>query len=374
MDSTSEIFPEVTLSDYDEVMLSDEERPSTPKQAPEECKVEPSRTADNTQDVPNPANVSAAMANPDPSPLVAVTTVATLVTAPGSAASAKTAPTKPNQCRLCPKQHTLFRCMVFRKMPMDRRLRTVVAHQYCFNCLRADHQARSCTNPHRCQWCNERHHTLLHSRSRSSHAPKAPATSVPPSPRQTEPGPPPALAPGTPLSLSSPSAFPVHTAPISRLPIGRIISLAPTLIVRLCLTHSNIPVRALLDPCCRGSQICESLVNQVQWPVSILNDFAYCDFMISSSYDDSKRQYVTAKVAKLTCGVTPAISVPLETRESFRGLELADPTFYRSGAVAIVLGPEIYARIIEARVITQPGLPTAQYTSFGWVISGPVPL
>lgn len=81
---------------------------------------------------------------------------------------------------------------------------------------------------------------------------------------------------------------------------------------------------------------------------------------------------MTARVAKLNRGVTPASPIPTNLQESYVGLELADPTFFLPGAVALVLGPEVYSRIILPRVISQPGLPTAQYSIIGWIISGTV--
>lgn len=383
MELASEIFPEVHLSDYDEVMLSDEERAvnDTPMKTPAgPPAVSPLSDNPDVQKIEtNAVIVPTTNIAPVTSSVVPVAAAPNPVTVPippnpvTPLTSAKSRSSGPKQCRLCPKFHHLFRCIAFRKMPIEKRLRIVVANQYCFNCLRADHQAKSCPDHRRCHWCNELHHSLLHGRSRASGA-KAPSTSAQTVTQPTASGLQPVLASSNPTTSSSPSAASGYIAHMSRLPIGRIISLAPTLIVRLRLTDSSIPVRALLDPCCRVSQICESLVEHLRWPVSVFNDFAYCDFVVTSSYDDSTAQYVTARVAKLTCGVTPQISLPPKIGESFRGLELADPTFYRSGAVAVVLGPEIYARIIESRVFTQPGLPTAQYTSFGWVVSGPVPL
>lgn len=262
-------------------------------------------------------------------------------------------------CRICNRRHPLYKCSVFRKMSLEKRLRTVAYNRYCYNCLRPDHLSKNCPVRLSCRHCTERHHSLLHktrgNRSKkNSRAVRNNPTSV--VPRGIFPPPPP------------------HVIPVSVLPMGRLLSLSPTVLVRLCLPHSTIPVRALLDPCCSISQVCASLVHQLRWPTTKVNELEYADLLIISRFDSVQRHFVTASVANITRGVTPSVSISPAIRESFVGLELADPAFDKAGPIAMVLGPEIYSKIISPRVIAQPGLPTAQYTTFGWVLSGPVPL
>lgn len=369
MDSSNEILPEVVLSDYDEVMLSDEERPVEDVVRPkkEETPITAATTTPSTS-ISSPTNIT------DPSPSVAGTSDNRTDNVKNSTRSANTATSQRFQCHLCNGNHFLFRCATFRKMSPEKRLRTVVSRHYCSTCLRADHQSKSCPFVFRCQHCKARHHTLLHIDQRSNKRATTSSSSTQPEVRSQQVAPSVTQTSNREKTLYGPVTPSSCVNYMSRLPISRTISLAPTLIIRLCLDNSSIPIRALLDPCCRVSQICESLVEQLRWPVMQFGDSPFCDLAIMSSYDESKMLFITAKVAKLTSGITPFVSIPHTIRESFAGLELADPTFYRSGAIALVLGPEVYARIIAPRVITQPGLPTAQYTSFGWVISGPVSL
>ncbi|XP_065368793.1 uncharacterized protein LOC135961228 [Calliphora vicina] len=62
--------------------------------------------------------------------------------------------------------------------------------------------------------------------------------------------------------------------------------------------------------------------------------------------------------------------IPDSILEPFLGFQLADPTFNHSGNVALVLGPEVAPLILKGKIHTSPGLPLAQYTIFGWIISG----
>ncbi|XP_073828829.1 uncharacterized protein [Musca autumnalis] len=348
--ASKELFPEVVLSDYDDAMMSDrevEEELMVTSPALPEPKVVPA-----VDDVPatttsNKPDKTADMTPPQiaPPPSVAAKTVSKRV-----ASSSVNAPVP---CRLCTQLHPLTKCTVFKRMSLEKRVRAVAYHRYCYNCLRSDHLSKFCPVPQRCKYCAKKHHTYLHEDK---------STNVTPTPSR-------AVVPRGIYAVPPP-----HILPTSVLPIGRVLSLSPTVLVRLCLPDSTIPVRALLDPCCPVSQVCASLITELQWPTTKVNDMTYADFLIMSRFDSGQKQFVTARVANITRGITPPMSVPTNIRESFVGLELADPAFDRSGPLAMVLGPEIYYKILSQLMITQPGLPTAQYTSFGWVIAGPVNL
>lgn len=148
--------------------------------------------------------------------------------------------------------------------------------------------------------------------------------------------------------------------------MDRVETLASMMLVNFCMSESTIPVRALLDPCYRTSQVWETLTEYLQWTINLVDDSHYSDFVITSAYDPSQTQYVTVKEAKLSGGVTLAHTL----KDSFTILQLAHPIFYCSGAVALVLGSEMYARIIRPRIISQPGLPVTQYTTFGSHVIG----
>ncbi|XP_017479194.1 PREDICTED: uncharacterized protein LOC108368786 [Rhagoletis zephyria] len=68
----------------------------------------------------------------------------------------------PLTCRLCSNKHPLRVCPIFRAKRPEERLRDVLIHRYCTNCLSGIHRAAHCTNPGRCRRCNEEHHTMLH--------------------------------------------------------------------------------------------------------------------------------------------------------------------------------------------------------------------
>lgn len=54
-------------------------------------------------------------------------------------------------------------------------------------------------------------------------------------------------------------------------------------------------------------------------------------------------------------------------------LQLADPEFFRSGPINVIIGSDNYGSIILPGLIKgQPNAPVAQKTIFGWILSGPI--
>ncbi|XP_073822053.1 uncharacterized protein [Musca autumnalis] len=343
MESASDIFPVVVMPESDDDMMSDGEVEKEMLLT----KIDEAVATPN-QSAPGPST-GKEPTNPQPT-----TTSSHSVVASRSHPSPSTRLT----CRLCPSSHPLYRCLKFKRMSQPKRLRFVVSHGYCTNCLQSNHKTSSCRAARNCKHCAEFHHILLHGRERMHNEPQ----------RTNAAG-------RNPHSSSSARPFvePPVTRAIPPLPISRLVTLAPTAVVRLCFRNGNMLVRALIDPCSGVSRICESLVSHLNWPMSLVDGVRYCDIMVTSCYDVSQRQYITAQVAKLSCGRTPALSIPRRLRIPLADYSWQILIFFKSSAVAIVLGPEVYAKIIiPSRIMAQPGLPTAQLTSFGWVISGAV--
>ncbi|KYM95563.1 PREDICTED: uncharacterized protein LOC108780196 [Cyphomyrmex costatus] len=80
-----------------------------------------------------------------------------------------TAPTTKGgvECRLCKSAHYLFNCPTYLSQPLERRKRTVLKLNLCFNCL-GSHAANRCPSSRRCRKCSYKHHTTLHD-DRKSH-------------------------------------------------------------------------------------------------------------------------------------------------------------------------------------------------------------
>lgn len=112
------------------------------------------------------------------------------------------------------------------------------------------------------------------------------------------------------------------------------------------------------------------MVQGLGLPVSVVDGIRICRLTVSSAYDPEQQLTLTAVESDLQHVSTPTESVPERIKNSFIGFPLADPKFYQKGRVALVLGPEVYARVVTSQLLANPGLPVAHYTIFGWVLSG----
>ncbi|XP_075167797.1 uncharacterized protein LOC142239951 [Haematobia irritans] len=260
---------------------------------------------------------------------------------------------KIRNCVVCSRRHPLYYCPSFKRLSHEKKLRTVVLHRLCSNCFGNGHSFHQCPVPQKCRICSERHHTLLHppngTKSVRTHGPSR--------------------------SRNYPSACvaPPAVCPTLRLPtsIQYVTSLAPSLIVHLFFGNRAVPARALLDPCGRVSQICSSLVRYFRIPTSSVDSDNFCRLTIHSIHNPNQKVNVTLRVGDLSHVRSPSDSVSETLVEHFPGFQLADPEFYRSRGVALILGPDIYPQVMRGQIHSSPGQPLAQYTIFGWVISGP---
>ncbi|XP_073820625.1 uncharacterized protein [Musca autumnalis] len=273
------------------------------------------------------------------------------------------------RCKLCDGRHPLRFCEKFLKYPLEKRHRVVISHGHCTRCLARSHLAKDCRSKSSCRICNDKHHTLLHD------GPKTTRTQTESRPankhRQTKKSKvrPQHKSDSRPSEMVSQSTS-SNAVALGSLPLVGVVSLSPSVVVRLSTPTESILVRAIIDQCARQSQVCTSLVRDLRLPCSQIDGIAYSRFTITSTYDPAQSVTVTARVNDLAHVSTPAEAIPEKVKESYIGLPLADPHFYIVGRVVLVLGPELYTKVMTSRIQVFPGLPMAQYSIFGWVLSG----
>ncbi|XP_073814336.1 uncharacterized protein [Musca autumnalis] len=275
-------------------------------------------------------------------------------------------------CKLCHGRHPLRFCETFLEFALEKRHRVVISHGYCTRCLAHSHLAKDCRSKSSCRICDGKHHTLLHdgpkpTRNKSESSDKRPANKRRPTKKpKVRPHPQSDSRPSESVSQLTSS----NAVALGSLPLVGVISVSPSVVVRLSTPTASIQVRAIIDQCARQSQVCTSLVHDLRLPCSQIDGTQYSRFSITSTYDPSQSVTVTARVSDLTHVSTPAEAIPERVRESYLGLPLADPHFYVVGRVGLLLGPELYTKVMTSRVQVFPGLPMAQYSIFGWVLSG----
>ncbi|GFQ93650.1 integrase catalytic domain-containing protein [Trichonephila clavata] len=69
---------------------------------------------------------------------------------------------KNSKCVCCAESHPLYKCAVYLKLPVTKRIDIIKANNLCFNCLSTSHRARDCKSRYACSNCQKRHHNTIH--------------------------------------------------------------------------------------------------------------------------------------------------------------------------------------------------------------------
>lgn len=267
------------------------------------------------------------------------------------------------------RRHALGTCKEFVAMSVEARIQVVITHRDCTRCLTKGHQRRECHSKKVCYRCGGDHHYLLHDDPKDHHYSSRSRKTTRPRPYPSSESRPNVRSGSHPSVHTTPAGY--HTAsPLNLLSLQSVATLSPSLVVRIHCVGPSYPVRSVLDPCAIQSQICASMVDHLRLPTSNLDGVRFCRFSATSVYDPTQSIIVSARVTDLRHVFTPTEPISEKLKESFLGLPLADPSFYRPSRVALVLGPDVYAKVVTSRVQVSPGLPIAHYTIFGWVLSG----
>ncbi|GFS67920.1 integrase catalytic domain-containing protein [Trichonephila clavipes] len=69
---------------------------------------------------------------------------------------------KDSKCICCAESHPLYKCAVYLKLPINKRIDLIKTNNLCFNCLSTSHRAKDCKSRFVCSECQKRHHKTIH--------------------------------------------------------------------------------------------------------------------------------------------------------------------------------------------------------------------
>ncbi|XP_067129093.1 uncharacterized protein [Centruroides vittatus] len=289
-----------------------------------------------------------------------------------------------NTCFLCKNEHSLSKCSRFTQMSTQKRIDVVKRNRLCFNCLTARHQAKTCMSLSRCRICGKLHHTMLHisrdsevsSTLNSGKAFSPPLTDAPPSQ-------------STPYDLSSPTTTTCAGLfdPSSTIGVGLKGTkqvLLCTALVKVSDSSGNfVTCRALLDSGSEASFVTEDCINRLcltknsaNVRISCLGSFhavtsGEIELTFTPHFSSDLKFSTKAFVIKKITSDVPNVPLPPHLLNNFNDLVLADPFFFETRPVDILLGVNVFFTMLKGDIIRRKEtLPFAVCTKLGWIIAG----
>ncbi|XP_059223030.1 uncharacterized protein LOC131996873 [Stomoxys calcitrans] len=269
-------------------------------------------------------------------------------------------------CKLCPNEnHTIRLCSKFHNMTYADRLTTVKQLKLCLNCFSKGHLVKDCKSAFNCQKCNRRHNTLLHQDcNEEMEIPETDQKSI----QSTSNGD---------SIVPIQSCFAANSKTV----------LLGTAMVGIRHNGEIFKARALFDSGSEASFLSEHLFNLLKLKarkfmahISGLNGTLsakaqkICMLQITSpmtSGFDLEAPIIV--IPKLTSSL-PTFSVSEEMFSTLPDIHLADPEFYRSSYIDILIGADLIPQVMLNGIINPVcGSLLAQETVFGWILTGPIP-
>ncbi|XP_036319091.1 uncharacterized protein LOC118733684 [Rhagoletis pomonella] len=288
-------------------------------------------------------------------------------------------------CYLCGDTHILRRCSTFLTKDCFERKAIVDRAKLCLNCLSNSHRAAQCPSTKNCLQCGQRHHTLLHfpksapqTDGASAAQPQLNPTALPFRREST-------FSSTTTASKAANSAFVATTT--TEKP-GRQVLLATAMVIIVNnVTGQTEIIRALIDNGSEATIISEHAAQTVGLTRTRTSaeisgvtgtPSKHCNFTVSFSIrscinPDFHTEIDVAYVLNSLAIHLPSEKIVAQQWPHILGLQLADPTYFQSRRIDLLLGADMMARIMlpETR-IGRFDEPIVQRTQLGWILTGNV--
>ncbi|XP_072398107.1 uncharacterized protein [Diabrotica undecimpunctata] len=233
----------------------------------------------------------------------------------------------------------------------------------CINCLKGGHTSKFCRRGN-CTKCGSKHNTLLHLEQRNvnsqSNYPTQNSAIVDCAPAQS-----------TEVALSAYSSI-EH------------VFLSTVLVQLFDKYNRSHTVRALLDSGAQSSFISKDLFNGLHLeniPTDIIvtgingistNITAKCELQVQAIHNAFQFKNHFFVIDKISHHL-PVSDVNVADLKIPSHLKLADPSFFKSDKIQMIIGSDMFWTLIcIGQISLGPNKPLMQKTKFGWIISGPI--
>lgn len=276
------------------------------------------------------------------------------------------------KCPYCNSTHWLSACNTFAYLSPQQKRNFVTKSNLCLNCL-FSHGGKECTSIRRCHECQGKHHTILHEAFKKfvpQHAIDEPST-------------------------SRPAVMVAEQHPESKSQIGHMLQqqqqhngteiLLATAMIKVRANNGVYHnLRALIDQGSQTSLISEKAAQLLALPrekckgaiSGIGTKVSQCKGIINITCASVYTNYeftTNALIMNTLIKNLPSYTFAKPTWSHLEDIPLADPEFYISRPVDILLGADVYSNIIMSGISrSDETVPIAQQTRIGWILCGNV--
>ncbi|XP_045455994.1 uncharacterized protein LOC123665778 [Melitaea cinxia] len=255
-------------------------------------------------------------------------------------------------CSYCKGGHYIYNCKDFAKQPIEQRFEIVKKNHLCFNCLIPNHNVYNCKHKTTCRICRRKHHSLLHRVKETSEEQDTQPEQI------------------------------ITTAHFSKQQPGHEVLLATAQVEVKSRDGDTHLLRALIDQGSEASFVSARVIEllglkriSINGEVSGVGEetripIKHLTYLsVASRFNSSEVITVKAYVLKAISTRLPSKNILMNWQE-LQKINLADPNYYKPGSIDILLGAEVFSKIIEDGLIKMPDGIVAQKTCLGWILSG----
>lgn len=265
-------------------------------------------------------------------------------------------------CIFCKQTHSIYNCSAFLNLDIQKRILEMKNLKTCLNCLRKGHFIKECRAMN-CRKCNKRHHTLLHLEQTS------PDDNI--SIQQSNHS----------QSSTQETNCDVSCHSVSNKNSSQILLATIVLSVKDSVGDYH-RCRALLDCGSQSNFVTEELCSRlnlqkentaliVSGISESISDIKFKSNIEIQSLRNNFQTTLSCLVLKQITGNLPSFSFDPAQLNIPANLCLADPAFFKSEKIDLLLGASVFWEILCAgQIQLGDGKPILQKTLFGWILSG----
>ncbi|GBM25444.1 hypothetical protein AVEN_231697-1, partial [Araneus ventricosus] len=265
-------------------------------------------------------------------------------------------------CVICNqfKKHSVYNCEMFLNHSPLERYELCKKHNICTNCLNF-HPSKSCISKSRCQICSSFHNTKLHRDKTDVSIPSTAEGFTDTAPK-----------------VNSEQCFALRSTDNKN-------SKSMKYLMSTAVAYVNgMPVRIILDSASEINFISSDCAmslglkgNRIHSSVSGINglaqDIKYETNAIISNKDNSFNESLKFMVVPKISSVTPSCNLDISKLSLPKHIKLEDPSFHKPAKISMLLGAQVFFKIIKADQIKINDSITLQNSVFNYIVIGGLP-